>query len=926
MKTALYRWCIAVLVTLLYGISAGPAHAVVGVKAWAQRFGSTNVANNQIRGVSTDSERNSIVVGYSDVGVTGKDMLIIKYSNNGVALWTNRYNSPWNGDDVATVVTTDTANRAFVSGYSLDASTLPEECVTIAYSSAGVPLWTNRYRRFTTAPLPRGIVTDADGDVVVAGSRRIDSVNWGGYETIKYSAVGMPLWTNLYLEPATSANFTAGEARALAVDSAGNVLVTGSSSLLSVSGSANYATVKYSSSGIPLWTNRYNGPGSWDDLARSVAVDNNGNVFVTGYSYSEASFNAYEYATVAYSNAGAPLWTNRHGGSGTIGYKVLTDSGDNVVVIGMGGGMVKYSNSGLPLWTNGAASGSSGAIDGNDDIVITSPTAKYSSAGSLLWTNAGGNALAIDEGGNVVVTSYPFNSTVFSSAGVLLWTNSYSAPGNAEDVPQAVAVDNAGNVVATGYTRQGSSGYSDYVTVKFSPTGNPLWTNFFNGSGGDDQAVAVAVDANGNVFVTGTSYFQNFAYDDFLTIKYSDAGEPQWTNRFNSAGNDRAVAIALDNDANVFVTGASETPGNGFNYATIKYSNAGAALWTNRYNGPGNNVDYPTAMAIDSSGNVFVTGYSYSSTTNGSSDYATIKYSNDGVAFWTNRYNGPGNNVDYATALAVDSAGNVIVTGYSYSGSSATSASYATVKYSSAGVALITNRYSGGFRGSRANAVAVDANDNIFVTGHSSIYESRLYYTTIKYSSSGLPSKTNYYTGFGNDNVATGIVVDGDGNVFVSGYSIGSGTSNDVAIVAYSNDLTPLWTNRYNGPAKGDDQPLTKNSLALCAGGIVVACQSDGSFASGNIFDWAILKYVSVPSSVGGPFRDGDEFVARFSGMPGGTSTIEFKEELAASSWQKLRNVTAPTGNTGFGVGVFELRETVLPVSQRFYRITSPAY
>ena len=86
-------------------------------------------------------------------------------------------------------------------------------------------------------------------------------------------------------------------------------------------------------------------------------------------------------------------------------------------------------------------------------------------------------------------------------------------------------------------------------------------------------------------------------------------------------------------------------------------------LWTNRYNGPGNSDDDANAVAVDGSNNVIVTGYSAGS---GSAyDYATIKYSSAGVPLWTNRYNGPGNRNDHASAVAVDGSNNVIVTGYS---------------------------------------------------------------------------------------------------------------------------------------------------------------------------------------------------------------------------------------------------------------------
>ncbi|MEO5803983.1 MAG: SBBP repeat-containing protein, partial [Verrucomicrobiota bacterium] len=169
------------------------------------------------------------------------------------------------------------------------------------------------------------------------------------------------------------------------------------------------------------------------------------------------------------------------------------------------------------------------------------------------------------------------------------------------------------------------------------------------------------------------------------TAQAQRGGVPVWTNSYNGPGNsgDQARAMAVDTSGNVFVTGESWS-GSSDDYATIKYSGAGVALWTNRYNGPGNSDDYAEAMAVDTSGNVFVTGDSLG--TNLLSDYATIAYSGAGVALWTNRYNGPENNRDQAGAVVVDGSGNVFVTGRSVG--SGSDYDYATIKYSGAGVAL----------------------------------------------------------------------------------------------------------------------------------------------------------------------------------------------------------------------------------------------
>jgi hypothetical protein len=120
------------------------------------------------------------------------------------------------------------------------------------------------------------------------------------------------------------------------------------------------------------------------------------------------------------------------------------------------------------------------------------------------------------------------------------------------------------------------------------------------------------------------------------------------------------------------VTGSSEGSGTSDDYVTLKYNSDGQQEWVARYNGPGNHVDDAYAIAVDDSGNVYVTGDSGG--TDSADDCATIKYNSDGQQQWAMRYNGAGNFVDYAETIAVDNAGNVYVAGQS-------DFDYVTIKY-----------------------------------------------------------------------------------------------------------------------------------------------------------------------------------------------------------------------------------------------------
>jgi hypothetical protein len=121
--------------------------------------------------------------------------------------------------------------------------------------------------------------------------------------------------------------------------------------------------------------------------------------------------------------------------------------------------------------------------------------------------------------------------------------------------------------------------------------------------------VAMAIDGSGNVYVTGGS--DSDITPDFITIKYNSDGQQQWAARFSGGDNtaEFANAIAVDASGNVYVTGVGWGYGSDSDYATVKYNSSGQQQWVARYDGPAHSLDTAMAIAVHGSGNVYVTGY-----------------------------------------------------------------------------------------------------------------------------------------------------------------------------------------------------------------------------------------------------------------------------------------------------------------------------
>ncbi len=362
-----------------------------------------------------------------------------------------------------------------------------------------------------------------------------------------------------------------------------------------------------------------------------------------------------------------------------------------------------------------------------------------------MWTQtydeAGYNDAAVDvyvdASQNIYLAGTTFNSAnsgyqvlilKYNSSGTLLWNQTYSYPGSLYNVATSITGDNS-RIYIGGITYNFQTA-SDYLALSFSTNGTPLWNYTWNNLGlddgitkiyksgnklflaggseispnkwiyaiinlnptngaylsqnlsggssdGIDRITDIAKDAAGNIYVTGGSANLNSGYD-FRTLKLDTYLNTVWSKTYNSTGsaNDVANGLAVDYSGNVYVTGYSETPNNGTDYTTLKYNSSGTQLWVKTFDGQDNAADTAKAIILDQNQLPVITGVS---TAIGNQDFYTLKYDAQGNEVWGINYNGISNGDDIPFDIAIDGDGAVIVSGQSQIGGSLR---YASVKYS----------------------------------------------------------------------------------------------------------------------------------------------------------------------------------------------------------------------------------------------------
>ena len=786
---------------------------------WTRTYGDANY-DGAASVVQTSDEGYAIAGSTKSFGAGGSDFWLVKTDANGTKEWDKTYGGA-NDDSACSVVQTSDGGYALF-GITKSFGDTTGDFWLVKVDAFGNEQWSQTYSKGPSWDSPRSMAYTSDGGFILAGCAEFSSPWWSQAWLVKTNSTGDVEWDYTY---GANVGFRSTYADSVIETSDSGYAVAGYRYL---NGDlTDFWLFKTDANGVMLWNKNYGGPNQQD--AWTLIETSDGGYAIIGTTESLGA-GGDDFWLVKTDANGTKEWDKTYGGT-------QDDIPRSVVQICNGGyalaGHTKSFGAGdFDAWLVRTDA------DGNDLWDKTYGDANEDRVNSLIHTRDGGYALAgttksfgAGDSDFWLIKLAPDEVCVEEPCGVVEeWVARYDA--GSWDRARALAVDASGNVYVTGESNKAGTGW-DYTTVKYDPNGNELWAAGYDGPGGGceiDWCYALAVDGSGNVHVTGESWGGDVSGYDYATIKYDTNGIQQWAARYDGAGsedellpNDSAYALAVDTAGNVYVTGDSLGNGTEFDYATIKYGpDSNEPLWVARYNGPGNGDDRANAIAVDDSGNVYVTGSS-------AGDYATIKYGPDGTEQWVAQYNGPASGSDSAYALAVDGSGNVYVTGRSLG--SGTGSDYATIKYDPNGTEQWVAQYDSG----SAYDLAVDASGNVYVAGGS--------YTTIKYGpDSNEPLWVADYDGPGSgDDAAYALAVDASGNVYVTGSSYGgSGTHSNYTTVKYGPDGSQQWVVHYDGPATGDIWDYdSAYDIAVDGSGNVYVTGTSGDIED----DYATIKY-----------------------------------------------------------------------------------
>lgn len=578
------------------------------------------------------------------------------------------------------------------------------------------------------------------------------------------------------------------------------------------------ATISVSAQYSQQWHTELNGTGDFNDQINSIAIDSQGNSYLAGYTVNVGTDRDYLVAKV--NSAGTLVWSKEFSAPGNgpdEAKKVLIHPNGNIIVTGYGNNKAV----GNDFWTI--------ALNPNGDTLWTS---LHNSVATNLYDEA--NDMAIDSNGNIfiagdsdndptMITNHDFMLVKYNASGNFIWEKKINGPANGEDRCAGVAIDSNNGIYLTG--RSFNGGDDDFLTVKFDNAGTLIWSSPID-NGGTDRAVDIEVGANNNIYITGRS--DNGVDDDYFSIIYSSTGSILSQAIYDFAGDDRPVALTTFANGDFAVTGKSDgniTTAIDNNAVTVRFTSTGMIVWTKSFSNVALSDDIPTAITSDNQGNVAVVGFSdIDATVNINNEIFMCQYNSSGTllgSYISN--NNPGTLLEDAAYAVAYKNGNVVLGGCKTINDITNARTALLLEYSSANNALTSSTTLNGNGDNTDNIrdILVDASGNSYICGYSvSNLTSRDFFVA-KILANGTIGWRTTLTGtlFGSDDEANALAFDNVGNVVVNGFIKNSGTSSDIVLAKYSPAGLQLWSVVFDSPVHESD----KSNAMVCD-------------ASGNIY------------------------------------------------------------------------------------------
>lgn len=380
---------------------------------------------------------------------------------------------------------------------------------------------------------------------------------------------------------------------------------------LSGTGDYDMLVEKFSPGGSLIWAQTYDYAGG-DDVATDVRIATNGEVYICGSYYKDAT-DSNNAVIIKYAPNGTQRWVATYNGSGSRndGYSALLQSGNSVFAVGT---CWSTSNKYDMIVRRIDTAGATGWTTNYDNSGLNDGAVNLSSrSGSIFVTGAAET---------VANTTYKIATLKINPAnGAITTTTLSSGIGLGIDRVTDIQEDATGNVYITGTVFNGFTTFYDIHTVKYDANLAQVWATDYNGSSSlDDVGTSLSIDSLGNVIVTG--YTNTITQGkNYITIKYNSSGSQQWATAMNGVANGKDSATAVVTlGTNIYVTGMSYN-GNNYDYYTVKYNTSGTQQWGIAWNSATDDSDVPTSIATDTARAIIVTGQ-----TNGATNYTTVRY------------------------------------------------------------------------------------------------------------------------------------------------------------------------------------------------------------------------------------------------------------------------------------------------------------